>query len=124
LADVGLYFAPSHGAGLVKRLKDSRVIPYRDIPHFPSVSPTCTFLCSSPPLQPLYDSDVLSTARLGEVVVGTLANGQRVVVLHKNALEGLSCEESVFVARLLRVLGVTTLVHTLIAGMHFSSPPG
>lgn len=94
LADVGLYFAPSHGAGLVKRLTDARAIPYRDIPHFPSISPS---------------------SRLGELVVGALAGGQRVVVLHKNALEGFSCEESVFVARLLRVLGVSTLVHTLIA---------
>ncbi len=51
-------------------------------------------------------------------MVGALAGGQRVVVLHKNALEGFSCEESVFVARLLRVLGVATLVHTLIAGTH------
>lgn len=49
-------------------------------------------------------------------MVGTTKSGLRILSMHGNALEGFSCEESVFIARLLRALGVKTLVQTMIAG--------
>jgi len=42
---MAVYLSPSHGVGFVKRLKDARSLPYRDIPHFPLISPSGTPLC-------------------------------------------------------------------------------
>jgi hypothetical protein len=69
----------------------------RDIPHFPAVS---------------------RSGRSGELTFGqSLLSGHNapVVFLAKNALESYSCEEGVFVAQLLSLLGVQKLLHTFFA---------
>lgn len=49
-------------------------------------------------------------------MVGTLPNGLRVLVFRNNVLEGFSCEEAVFFARLLGVLGIKAVLQTFIVG--------
>ncbi len=72
-------------------------VSLRDVPHFPAVS---------------------RSAFSGEMSFGqSLLPGHSapIVFLAKNALESFSCEEGVFVAQLLSLLGVQKVVHTFFA---------
>jgi hypothetical protein len=69
----------------------------RDIPHFPAVS---------------------RSGRSGEMIFGQsllIGNTAPILFLARNALESYSCEEGVYVAQLLSLLGVQKMLHTFFA---------